>query len=63
MFCVLSLTPVEQTQLLELLMEFEDLFDGTLGDWKTEPVLFELKECSKPYHNELNQLLKSIIQL
>ena len=31
-------------------MEFEDLFDGTLGDWKTEPVSFELKEGSKPYH-------------
>jgi hypothetical protein len=21
-------------------MEYEDLFDGTLGDWKTEPVSF-----------------------
>ena len=27
------LNPVEQNQLLELLMEFEDFFDGTLGDW------------------------------
>ena len=44
------LNPVEQLQLQELLMEFEDLFDGTLGDWKTEPVYFELKEGSKPYH-------------
>ena len=44
------LNPVEQMQLLELLTEFEDLFDGTLGDWKTEPVSFELKEGSKPYH-------------
>ena len=26
------------------------LFDGTLGDWKTEPVSFELKEDSKPWH-------------
>jgi hypothetical protein len=44
------LNPVEQMQLQELLVEFEDLFDGTLGDWKTEPVSFELKEGSKPYH-------------
>ncbi len=29
---------------------FEDLFDRTLGDWKTEPVYFELKEGSNPYH-------------
>jgi hypothetical protein len=26
------------------------LFDGTLGDWKTKPVSFELKEGEKPYH-------------
>ena len=37
-------------KLLELLTEFEDLFDATLGDWKTEPVSFELKEGNKPYH-------------
>ena len=28
----------------------EGLFDMTLGDWKTEPVSFELKEGAKPYH-------------
>ena len=32
------LNPTEQIKLLELLTEFEDLFDGTLGDWKTEPI-------------------------
>ena len=36
--------------LLELLIKFEELFDGTLGDWKTDPVSFELKEGAKPYH-------------
>ena len=30
------LNPVEQKQLLEVLTEFDDLFDGTLGDWNTE---------------------------
>ncbi len=36
--------------MLDLLTEYEDLFDGTLGDWKTEPVSLELKEGVKPYH-------------
>ena len=40
----------EQTLLLELLTKFESLFDGTLGDWNTAPVSFELKEGAKPYH-------------
>ena len=40
----------DQNKLLELLTEFEELFDGTLGDWKTDPVSFELKEGTKPYH-------------
>jgi hypothetical protein len=25
------------------------LFDGTLGDWKTKPVSFQLKEEVSPY--------------
>ena len=28
----------EQCELLELLMKFEDLFDGTLGDFDTDPI-------------------------
>ena len=38
--------------LLELLTEFEELFDGTLGDWNTEPMSLELKEGTKPYHGK-----------
>jgi hypothetical protein len=45
-----NLSPSEQAKLLEVLEEFEDLFDGTLGVWDTEPVTFELKEGAKPYH-------------
>jgi hypothetical protein len=30
--------------LLALLLKFEELFDGTLGDWKLLPVSFELKK-------------------
>jgi len=33
-----------------LLLKFEELFDGMLGDWKLPPVSFELKEGAKPYH-------------
>jgi hypothetical protein len=37
-------------KLLSVLLKFESLFDGTLGDWKLTPVSFELKEGTKPYH-------------
>ena len=43
-----QLSPSQQDKLLEVLTEFEDPFDGTLGDWKTEPVFFEFKEGTKP---------------
>ncbi len=36
--------------LLALLLNFEELFDGTLGDWKLPPVSFELNESAKLYH-------------
>jgi hypothetical protein len=36
--------------LLALLLKFEELFDGTLGDWKLPSVSFELKEGAKLYH-------------
>ncbi len=36
--------------LLILLLKFEELFDGMLGDWKLPPISFELKEGAKPYH-------------
>ena len=40
----------DQEKLLKLLTEFEDLFNGTLGDWDTEPVSLKLMEGAKPYH-------------
>ncbi len=33
-----------QKKLLQLLIKYELLFDGTLGDWKTTPVSFQVKE-------------------
>jgi hypothetical protein len=33
-----------QMKLLQLLIKYELLFDGTLGDWKTKLVSFQIKE-------------------
>ena len=40
----------QKKKLLILLLEYNHLFDGTLGDWKTDPVDLELKPNAKPYH-------------
>ena len=46
-----NLDPEEKTALKNLLNKYEDLFDGTLGKWKTAPVDIELKDpTAKPYH-------------
>ncbi len=39
----------QQKKLLQLLKKYELLIDGTLGDWKTKPVSFQLKEGVSPY--------------
>jgi hypothetical protein len=44
------LTASDREKLLSVLLKFESLFDGTLGDWKLLPVSFDLKEGMKPYH-------------
>jgi hypothetical protein len=40
----------QQKKLLQLLKKYESLFGGTLGDWKTKPASFQLKEGASPYH-------------
>ncbi len=40
----------QQKKLLQLITNYELLFDGTLGDWKTKLVLFQLKEGVSPDH-------------
>ena len=40
----------KQKELLALLSNFNELFDGSLGDWKTEPVSLGLKEGATPFH-------------
>ncbi len=47
------LTADEREKLLSVLLKFEPLFDGILGDWKLLPVSFELKEGMQPYHGRL----------
>ncbi len=47
--CVHLSTP-HWNLLLALLLKYEELFDGLLGDWKLPPVSIELKEGAKPYH-------------
>ncbi len=42
----------QQKKLLQLHMKYELLFDGTLGDWRTEPVSFQLREGISPYHSQ-----------
>jgi hypothetical protein len=46
------LSTVQQKKLLQLLTKYESLFDGRLGDWKTKPVSFQLKEGVSPYHGQ-----------
>jgi hypothetical protein len=46
------LTANQQKKLLQLLTKYKSLFDGTLGDWKTKPVSFQLKEGVSPYHGQ-----------
>ncbi len=46
----LHLTANKREKLLSVLLKFELLFDGTLGDWKLPHVSFELKEGMQPYH-------------
>lgn len=48
----------EKNSLLRLLTSYEDLFDGTLGDWKTNPVSFKLKSDATPYHGKAYPIAK-----
>ncbi len=43
----------QQKKLLQLLKKYKLLFDGTLCDWKTKLVSFQLKEGVSPYHGQV----------
>ena len=45
-----QLNAEETTKVLGLLTDFEDLSNGTLWDWDTDPVYLELKTDYKPFN-------------
>jgi hypothetical protein len=55
-----NLSANQQKKLMQLLKKYELLFDGTLGDWKTKPVSFQLREEVSHYHGQASQWQKSI---
>ena len=42
------LTITQPNDFIKLLQKVENLFDGTLGTWKTYSIEFKLKENVKP---------------
>jgi hypothetical protein len=40
-----------EKKILSVLLKFELVFYGTLGDWNLPPASFEIKEGMKPYHD------------
>ena len=49
----------QRRELLKLLTKFEELFDGTLGTWKSTKYNIELKEGAKPYHGKAYSIPKA----
>ena len=39
----------QRDKLYQLLLKYEDIFDGTLGEWEGDPVNFELIDDAKPH--------------
>ena len=39
----------QRSMLYQLLQKYEEIFDGGLSDWETEPVDFEFQEGAKPH--------------
>ena len=48
---IIQMNSEERTLLVSLLEEFEDLFDGNLGDRATEPVHLDIKPAPKPFNS------------
>src|SRR5210317_2534873 len=40
----------EREEVLSLLNKYQNLFDGSLGEWQTQPIKIELKLEAKPYN-------------
>ncbi len=42
----------QQKKLLQLLKKYELLFNCTIGEWRTKPVSFQLREGISPYYGQ-----------
>ena len=54
----------DREKLLSVLLNFEPLFNSTLGDWNLPPMSFELKEGAKPNHGKaypIPQIHKAVL--
>jgi hypothetical protein len=49
---IASISADQQKKLLQIFMKYELLFNDTLGDWRTKPVTFLLREGVSPYHGQ-----------
>ncbi len=61
----MHLSDQQQQILIKLLLDFEDFFDVTLGDWQTEPSSFKLKEGTKPFYGQafpVSQIYKQMLK-
>jgi hypothetical protein len=47
-----TIDDIERNRLLLLLIKYEHLFDGTLRNFETSDVRFNLKDYAKPYHGK-----------
>ena len=43
------LNQIEKDLLYKLLLKYEDIFDGLLREWKTEPVDFKMIDRAQPH--------------
>ena len=60
-----NLSQKEKKLLYNLLMKYEDIFDGSLGKWETDPVDFELVKGAKPHsqrHYPIPHLYKKVFK-
>ena len=47
---LIHLTKLQQVILLSCLKQYEDIFDGNLGEWTGPPIEIPLKDEANPYH-------------
>ena len=61
--CLNHLSATEKDKLLKLQQKFEELFDGTLGDWDCNLVLIQLKERANKACGNLKKGNRKTMQL